>query len=127
MKSTAISAAALGMLLLGFALPPCAEASGSAPQADNLELTTRCGTPVTAQLSARDPDGDIVSFEITTDPVKGDIELRDDGLILYTPRIGKKGRDYFGYRVRDAAGNISQEATAIIRIEKEGHRFPPPA
>ena len=125
MKSTAISAAALGMLLMfSFALSPCAEASGSAPQADNLELTTRCGTPVTAQLSARDPDGDIVSFEITTDPVKGDIELREDGVILYTPRKGKKGRDYFGYRVRDAAGNISQEATAIIRIEKEGRPFP---
>lgn len=119
MKPTAISAAALSMLLVFiFALAPCAEASGSVPECDNLELSTRRNTPVTAQLSTRDPDGDIVSFEITTAPVKGDIELKDDGVIVYTPRRDKKGRDYFGYRARDAAGNISQEATAIIRIEK---------
>ena len=119
MKRTAISVAALGMLLLfGFALAPCAEALGSAPECDNLELSTRRNTPLTAQLTARDPDGDIVCFEITTCPVKGDIELKDDGVIVYTPRTGKKGKDYFGYRAKDAAGNISQEATAIIRIEK---------
>ena len=119
MKTTAISAAALGMLLLFcFALAPCAEASGNAPECDNLELSTRRNTPVEGKLSACDVDGDIVCFEISTDPVKGDIELKDDGVIVYTPRTGKKGRDYFGYRARDAAGNVSQEATAIIRIEK---------
>lgn len=119
MKRTAISAAALSMLLLfGFALAPCAGALGSAPECDNLELCTRRNIPVEGRLSARDPDGDIVCFEITTCPVKGDIELMDDGVIVYTPHTGKKGKDYFGYRARDAAGNLSQEATAIIRIEK---------
>ena len=53
-----------------------------------------------------------------TCPVKGSIELKGDGVIVYTPHRDKKGRDYFGYRARDAAGNLSQEATAIIRIEK---------
>lgn len=119
MKRTAISVAALGMLLLFcFALAPCAGALGSAPECDNLELSTRRNTPVEGRLSARDPDGDIVCFEITTCPVKGDIELKGDGVIVYTPRSGKNGRDYFGYRAKDAEGNVSQEATAIIRIEK---------
>ena len=44
--------------------------------------------------------------------------MKDDGVIVYTPRRDKKGRDYFGYRAKDAEGNVSQEATAIIRIEK---------
>ena len=119
MKRTAISVAALGMLLLfGFALAPCAGALGSTPECDNMELCTRRNIPVEGKLSARDVDGDIVCFEISTYPVKGDIEQKDDGVIVYTPRIGKKGRDYFGYRAKDAAGNVSQEATAIIRIEK---------
>lgn len=118
MKRTAFSVATLSLLLLfGFGLSSCAEA-GSAPTADNLELTTRRNVPVEGRLTARDPDGDIVSFEITTDPVKGDIALKDDGVIVYTPRRDKKGRDYFGYRAKDAEGNVSQEATAIIRIEK---------
>ena len=119
MKRTAIFVAALNMLLLfGFMFAPCAGALGSAPECDNLELSTRRNTPVEAKLSARDPDEDIVCFELTTCPVKGDIELMDNGVIVYTPHIGKKGKDYFGYRAKDAAGNVSQEATAIIRIEK---------
>lgn len=118
MKRTAFSFTALCLLLLfGFGLSPRAEAGG-APTADNLELTARRNTPVESRLTARDPDEDIVSFEITTDPVKGDIVLKEDGVIVYTPRRDKKGRDYFGYRAKDAEGNISQEATAIIRIEK---------
>jgi len=118
MKRTAFSVAALSLLFLfGFGLSPLAEA-GSAPTADNLELTTRRNVPVEAKLTARDPDDDIMSFEITTDPVKGDIVLKDDGSIIYTPCRDRKGRDYFGYRAKDAEGNASQEATAIIRIEK---------
>ena len=60
MKRTAFSVAALSLLLLfGFGLSSCAEA-GSAPTADNLELTTRRNVPVEGRLTARDPDGDIV-------------------------------------------------------------------
>ena len=119
MKRTAIFVAALNMLLLfGFVFAPCAGALGSAPECDNLELSTRQNIPVEGKLIARDPDEDIVCFEITTCPVKGSIELKGDGVIVYTPHRDKKGRDYFGYRAIDAAGNLSQEATAIIRIEK---------
>ena len=119
MKRTAIFVIVMNMLMLfGFALAPCARALGSIPECDNLELCTRRNIPVEGKLSARDPDGDIVCFEITTCPVKGSIELKGDGVIVYTPHRDKKGRDYFGYRARDAAGNLSQEATAIIRIEK---------
>ena len=118
MKRTAFSVAALSLLFLfGSGLSTRAEA-GSAPEADNLELTTRRNIPVEGRLTARDPDDDIVSFEITTDPIKGDIILKDDGVIVYIPRHDRKGRDYFGYRAKDAEGNVSQEATAIIRIEK---------
>ena len=112
-----LSAAAL-MLLFTFALAGEAVAAGSAPVAQYLELTTRRNVAVEGRLSARDADGDIVSFEITTKPVKGELRLEEDGRILYTPRAGKKGRDYFGYRAIDAEGNVSQAATAIIRIEK---------
>ena len=66
-----------------------------------------------------DPDGDAVSFEISTEPVKGSIELGEDGSFVYTPRENKRGRDYFGYRATDSESNVSQEATVIIRIEKQ--------
>lgn len=120
MKRFIASAAALLMLLTGLiALEPKAEAAGSAPVAANLELTTYRGVSVGGQLAAYDPDGGELTFEITTPPVKGTIELSDGGSFIYTPAGGKKGRDYFGYKAIDSEGNRSQEATAIIRIEKQ--------
>ena len=107
--------------LLALGCPPAAGAAaeGRAPEAENLEIVTKRDVPYRGALSAKDPDGDLTGFTITTRPIKGELELREDGQFVYTPRPGKKGRDYFGYRAVDAAGNVSQEATAIIRIEKQ--------
>lgn len=95
-----------------------AYAQGSAPIAENMELTTYKESSVSGALTAYDPETDVVAFEITTKPVKGEIYLEPDGTFVYTPKEGKKGRDYFGYKAIDSEGNISQEATVIIRIEK---------
>ena len=105
------------VLFAGLAAPVFAE--GSAPVAENLELTTYRNTSVGGCLSAYDPEGDAVSFEITTEPVKGCIDLKQDGSFIYTPGENKKGRDYFGYKAVDTEGNYSQEATVIIKIEKQ--------
>ncbi|MCR5577307.1 MAG: hypothetical protein K6F56_09890 [Oscillospiraceae bacterium] len=119
MKRIAISAAAfLLMLLMGMGLANPAFAEGTAPVAENLDLRTYRGVSVGGMLSAYDPDGDVVSYEITTSPVKGSVELKADGSFVYTPKK-KRGRDYFGYKAKDAQGNLSQEATVLIRIEKQ--------
>lgn len=120
MKRIIMSAAALVMALLflaGIANP--AYAAGMAPVAENLEFTTYRNTSFGGNLSAYDSDGEELNYEITTAPVKGDIELEDDGSFVYTPRQDKKGKDYFGYRAIDSEGNGSQEATVIITIEKQ--------
>lgn len=94
-------------------------ADGSAPVAENFEYKTYRESSLHGMLSASDPENDVVSFKITRGPVKGEIQLEQDGSFIYTPAEGKKGRDYFGYKVTDSQGNISQEATVIIRIEKQ--------
>ena len=120
MKRIAISAAAfLLMLLMGMGLANPAFAQGASPVAENLELKTYRGVSVGGRLSAYDPDGDAVAYEITTQPVKGSIVLEEDGSFVYTPKEKKRGRDYFGYKAKDAEGNLSQEATVLIRIEKQ--------
>lgn len=101
------------------ALPGEAFADGSAPVAQNLELSTYKNVTVSGKLSAFDSENDVVMYEITTPPVKGSVELSDDGSFIYTPNKDKKGRDYFGYKALDAEGNRSQEATVIIKIEKQ--------
>lgn len=120
MKRIIASVAALVLMLAlvgGLAVPACAE--GCAPVAQNLELKTYRNVSVGGTLTAYDPDDDVVSYEITTQPVKGTLRLEKDGSFVYTPGTNKKGKDYFGYKAVDAAGNRSQEATAIIRIEKQ--------
>ena len=118
MKRITIPLAAVFVLLLfSFTLAGKAQAEGSVPIADNLELVTRREVPVEGLLSARDAENGKLSYQITTNPIKGTVQLEDDGRFFYTPRKGKKGRDYFGYRATDAEGNVSQEATVLIRIE----------
>ena len=109
------------LLVFSVLLGPCGPASAedSVPIAENLEISTYRGVSVGGRLSAIDTDGDPLTYQITTDPVKGSIELDDDGHFVYTPENGKRGKDYFGYRATDADGNRSQEATVIIRIEKQ--------
>ena len=109
-KHIAVSALALALCLVmctGF-VP--VTAANSAPVAENFEFETFRGVSFGGQLAAVDPEGDTLSFEITTQPVKGTIELGDDGSFVYTPAEDKKATD--------SEGNSSQEATVIIRLVK---------
>ena len=61
----------------------------------------------------------MLKYEVTTDPIKGEVALKDDGSFVYTPAEGKRGHDYFGYKAVDSKGNKSSEATVVIKIEKQ--------
>lgn len=104
--------------LVAVAAPDGAAETGSAPEAQNLEIETPRGSAYTGKLEAEDADGDLSGFEITTPPIKGTVALQPDGSFVYTPLVGRRGRDYFGYKAVDARGNLSQEATVIIRLTK---------
>jgi hypothetical protein len=108
------------VILLCMSLLPLSSASGdSAPIAENLDLETYRGVSVGGQLTAIDPQGKTLTFEITTEPTKGTVELSTDGSFTYTPEEGKKGRDYFGFKAVNADGISSQEATVLIKINKQ--------
>ena len=115
---TSFCALVMAVLMLG-SVGQKSFAEGNAPIAENLELKTYKNVSVGGLLSAFDAEGDVLKFEITTHPIKGEIELADNGSFIYTPAENKKGRDYFGYKAIDSEGNLSQEATVIIRIEKQ--------
>ena len=108
-------AAALAALLLWGACPVMA---ATPLIAENLELETYRGVAVGGQLSAAAPEGTTLSYRVTTEPSKGSVEVKADGSFIYTPEEGRRGRDYFGYKAFDEAGNASQEATVIIHLVK---------
>lgn len=119
MKNLSLSIGAFILLLL-FCFPFAGQASaeGSVPIAENMEITAKRNAPTTGRLHAQDADNDLKGYEVTTKPVKGNLTVAADGCFAYVPRPNKKGRDYFGYRAIDEAGNVSEEATVLIRIEK---------
>ncbi len=118
-KRYLMPAALVLLFALLLTLFPTVLASGSAPIAENLELSTFRGVSVGGRLSATDPDGSALRYVVTTRPVKGSVDLEEDGRFVYTPADGKRGKDYFGFQAIDADGERSQEATVIIRIEKQ--------
>lgn len=92
---------------------------GTEPKAENMEFTTFRDVSMQGRLSAADPEGLMLTYEMTTEPRKGALALEADGSFVYTPDSGKKGKDYFGYKVQNSNGVWSQEATVIIKIEKQ--------
>ncbi|NCB52175.1 MAG: S-layer homology domain-containing protein [Clostridia bacterium] len=117
----AVCAVLLAFAVCLTALSPLlqANAQNSSPVAENMEISTYRNVSVGGRLSAVDPDGDVLTYQITTEPVKGNVELTSDGRFVYSPDLNKRGRDYFGYKATDSEGNSSQEATVIIRICKQ--------
>lgn len=88
--------------------------------AENLELTTYKNVAVTAQFSAVDPEGDLLTYHILNKPARGAVTMPEDGSseFVYTPYENKTGKDSFTYVAVDAVGNSSDPATVKIKIEK---------
>jgi len=95
----------------------------SAPLAENMEFSTFKNIPITGNLSAVDPDGDLMAYYVTGEPKKGTVELTENGGFVYTPMDGKKGRDTFTYAAVDTVGNRSQDATVTIDIRKQSTKI----
>jgi len=91
-----------------------------APVARNMELSTYKNVAVTGYFDAVDGEGDVLTFQLTSNPARGAVKLSEDGSsqFVYTPYENKTGGDSFTYVAVDPAGNVSPEAKITIRIEK---------
>lgn len=90
----------------------------TAPVAQNLEFSTYKNVAYTGQLSAVDPEGDLLTFQITDNPARGSVSLSETGEFVYTPYENKTGKDSFSYVAIDAVGNTSEEAVVKLTIVK---------
>ncbi len=100
------------------------ESANSAPvissSKDTLPVWTQQDITTYGTLSASDPDGDTMTFEIIKYPERGILELTDtsNGNYRYTPMNGIIGDDSFVFVVRDEWGNYSAESTVTIDIDE---------
>lgn len=85
-----------------------------------VSLWTQQDISTYGSLSAKDPEGDRLMFEITKQPESGLLILTNPsaGDYKYTPYDGFTGSDAFTYTVRDEYGHYSDEKTVRVNVEK---------
>ncbi len=84
-----------------------------------LEASTYRDMALAGTVSAYEPDGDDMVFEIVTYPQNGSVLLTDAeiGAYTYKPAAGYAGSDSFSYVARDRYGNYSAKATVVLNVE----------
>ena len=87
-----------------------------------LQMSTYRDREAHGRLSAYDPDGDALVFEIVKAPANGSVLLtdREEGTYVYAPRSGFVGSDEFSYVARDVYGNYSSATTVKLRVMTAG-------
>lgn len=88
------------------------------PSAQDIDVKTYKNVPVTGTFQAEDPEGDALTYRVTTKPRRGEIEVGSDGRFIYTPFRNKTGSDTVSYVAVDAYGNVSPDAKINVKIEK---------
>ncbi len=85
-----------------------------------LDVDTHTNTPSFGKLSAHDPEGDALRFDIVSYPDHGIIMLTDaeKGEYVYLPVGGYAGKDSFCYVARDKYGNYSASATVSLKVTR---------
>ena len=82
-------------------------------------IETQKGKLVSAEMSALDPEGDKLIYEIISYPSNGTVSITDiqTGAFTYTPYSNFTGRDSFEYVARDDWGNYTTPSTVYIAVK----------
>lgn len=89
-----------------------------APVAEDFAIETYKNLPNTGALKVSDPEGESLTYTLVRAPKRGEVDLREDGSFVYTPKKNKVGVDSFVYTATDPAGNVSRQATVTVQILK---------
>ncbi len=85
-----------------------------APVAEDLSLTTDEDTPVNGSINATDPEGDTLTYTVSTLPANGTVDLDSNtGEFTYTPNADYNGSDSFIVTVSDGNGGTTTSTVTI--------------
>jgi hypothetical protein len=79
----------------------------TAPSLNPVQLTGQSEGPITGTLGAVDPDGDVLTYSVTANPLHGSAVVNGDGSYTYTPAAGFIGNDSFVVAVTDTGFHIN--------------------
>ncbi|MCW8107458.1 Ig-like domain-containing protein [Alteromonas ponticola] len=88
----------------------------NAPTAESETFITQTDTVIEDQLSANDPDGDELTFELEDAPANGSVEIAADGSFVYTPKSEFTGADMFTFNVSDGEDTATGQIDITIEV-----------
>lgn len=88
------------------------------PAAQTQNFTTLQNTALSGQITATDPDGDALTYQLSSLPANGTAVVNPDGTFTYTPAAGFVGTDSFTILISDGKGGTAV-GTAIVRVEDQ--------
>ncbi|HUQ09035.1 MAG TPA: cadherin-like domain-containing protein [Steroidobacteraceae bacterium] len=97
----------------GGTAPPPAPPANRAPTLPASTVTTDEDTQATAQLAATDPDGNPLTFSLSTNAQHGTATVTAAGALTYLPSPNYSGADSIGVTVSD---NVGGQATATVSV-----------
>lgn len=88
-------------------------------------VSTHESLALSGTLTATDPEGDALYFEVDRYPQNGTLSVNPTtGAFVYTPNAGYVGEDQFVWRVQDACGAFAPSATVTVTVrESVGYTF----
>jgi len=86
-----------------------------APSADACNVNAKENIPVYGNLSAKDPDGDEITYHAVSLPKNGNLKLLENGEFIYTATASGAATDSFSYYARDRYGNCSDIAVVSVK------------
>ncbi|WFR60916.1 Ig-like domain-containing protein [Paenibacillus amylolyticus] len=91
----------------------------SPPVTSNITLDTNANVPVAGQIPATDPQGETLTYTLTTPPPNGTVVLDPaTGAFTYTPNAGFIGTDTFVVTVTNTSG-IPVTSTVSVNVDNQ--------
>ena len=90
--------------------------ANDAPTAADDVIKTACDESVEIVVLVNDDDvdaTDALTVSIIVAPSAGDVVVKPDGTVVYTPAAGYTGRDSFSYRIADSSGAIASASVTV--------------
>ena len=78
-----------------------------APTVSPVQTTGQLTGPITGSVGAMDPEGDPITYTVTSNPAFGSVQIGPDGGYVYTPGSGFTGIDTFTVAAADSGFHIN--------------------
>ncbi|MBV2128011.1 Ig-like domain-containing protein [Arsukibacterium indicum] len=88
----------------------------SPPQFQGTSFVTETDVAISDRLTASDPDGDQISFNLLSEAVSGSVVLQRNGDFVYTPPAEFTGTDSFRVQITDGKNFVESMVSIDIQV-----------